>query len=117
MIGNVFLKNIRQDSSQGWGTWIAFNRPSVQKVQRRGGQVMSESDTLLKTTQMARALGVSISTIKRWVDSGALRASRTVGKHRLIRLDEAVRFAKAQGLPHADLESLPGAGAGAMSLD
>ena len=69
---------------------------------------MTASDTLLKTRQVASALGVSVSTIKRWVDSGMLRASRTVGKHRLIRLSEALRFARAHGLPYAGLEFLAG---------
>jgi MerR family transcriptional regulator, light-induced transcriptional regulator len=71
---------------------------------------MVASEMLLKTRQVAEALGVSVSTIKRWVDSGALRATRTVGRHRLIRLSEALRFARSQGLPHANLELLVGAG-------
>src|SRR3954471_14419857 len=69
---------------------------------------MTSSDSLLKTRQVARALGVSVSTIKRWVDSGTLRASRTVGKHRLIRRSEALRFARELGLPHEGLEALVG---------
>ena len=31
-------------------------------------------ETFLKTQQVAEALGVSVSTIKRWVDIGALAA-------------------------------------------
>jgi excisionase family DNA binding protein len=56
------------------------------------------TDTYLKTQQVARALGVSVSTIKRWVDSGAMTATRTLGKHRLIARSEAERFAREQGL-------------------
>ena len=73
--------------------------------------MMAASDTLLKTRQVAEALGVSVSTIKRWVDSGALGATRTVGRHRLIRLSEALQFARRWGLPRANLELLVGAGA------
>jgi len=69
---------------------------------------MTSSDSLLKTRQVARALGVSVSTIKRWVDTGVLPASRTVGKHRLIRRSEALRFAREQGLPHEGLDLLEG---------
>lgn len=76
---------------------------------------MSASDSMLKTRQVATALGVSVSTIKRWADSGELRASRTVGKHRLIRLSEALRLARDRGLPHGNLESL--AGLGLVHLD
>ncbi len=58
----------------------------------------TRNENYLKTQQVARALGVSVSTIKRWVDSGALQATRTLGKHRLIPRDEAARFAREQGL-------------------
>ncbi len=65
-------------------------------------------DPLLKTQQLAEALGVSMSTVKRWVDSGAIRATRTVGKHRLVSLAEAIRFAREQDLSLAGLEALAG---------
>jgi excisionase family DNA binding protein len=61
---------------------------------------------LLKTQQVARALGVSVSTVKRLVDSGVLPATKTVGRHRLIPLAEARAFARRQDLPRADLEML-----------
>ncbi|MFO0952535.1 MAG: helix-turn-helix domain-containing protein [Isosphaeraceae bacterium] len=67
---------------------------------------MSSRETLLKTQQVAQALGVSVSTIKRWVDAGALRAIRTVGKHRLVSLAEALRFAREHSMPLTGLESL-----------
>ena len=48
---------------------------------------------------LARSLGVSESSVKRWVDDGALVASRTAGGHRRIALAEAVRFVRASGTP------------------
>ncbi len=66
---------------------------------------MTASDPLLKTQQVAEAFGVSVSSIKRWVDSGVLQAARTSGKHRLIGLSEALRFARSKGLPISALES------------
>lgn len=65
---------------------------------------MAVGDSLLRTRQVAEALGVSVSTIKRWVDSDVLRATRTVGGHRLIPLAEAIHFARRQGLPTEGLE-------------
>ena len=65
---------------------------------------MTMGDRLLRTRQVATALGVSPSTVKRWVDLGILRASRTVGKHRLIASSETLRFARQRGMPHAGLE-------------
>ena len=76
---------------------------------------MPAPEPLLKTQQVAEALGVSASTIKRWVDSGALPASRTVGKHRLVSLGEAVRLAKAQALPAARIRALLGLGSSVVS--
>lgn len=69
---------------------------------------MPPTDPLLKTRQVALALGENVSTIKRWVDLGALDATRTLGKHHLIQLYEVFWFAREQGLPHAELERLEG---------
>ena len=41
---------------------------------------MPLTDPLLKTRLAASALGESVSTIKRWVDMGAVDATRTLGK-------------------------------------
>ena len=67
---------------------------------------MTMPDPLLKTQPIAEALGVSVSTVKRWVDSGALPGSRTVGKHRLVPLSEAVGFARRRGMSLERLEAL-----------
>lgn len=64
----------------------------------------SKPDTLLKTRQVARALGVGVSTIKRWVDSGEIQAHKTVGGHRLIAFADVSRFAWERGLPLMDLD-------------
>src|SRR5690242_20742267 len=73
---------------------------------------MAVTDVLLKTQQVATAFGVGVSTVKRWVDAGRLRAVRTVGGHRLIPDDEALRFAHSMGLHHVSLASLNGSADG-----
>ncbi len=60
---------------------------------------------LWKTQQVARALGLSVSTVKRLVDSGEIRAARTSGKHRLIEPAEARRYALERDLPFATPET------------
>lgn len=49
---------------------------------------------MLSTRELARAVGVSESSIKRWVDDGTIRSTRTVGGHRRIRRTDAVRFVR-----------------------
>jgi MerR family transcriptional regulator, light-induced transcriptional regulator len=47
---------------------------------------------------LAKAVGVSESSLKRWADEGRLSVERTAGGHRRITLSEAVRFVRRSGL-------------------
>jgi excisionase family DNA binding protein len=68
----------------------------------------SSSEVYLKTQMVADALGLSVSTIKRWVDSGTIHAVRTVGRHRLIPRSEALRMAVSLGLDSSRVRRLSG---------
>jgi MerR family transcriptional regulator, light-induced transcriptional regulator len=48
----------------------------------------------MRTQEVAERLRVSVSTVKRWVDSGAIQAVRTPGGHRQIPFSEVERMAK-----------------------
>lgn len=63
----------------------------------------------LSPRQLAHALGVSESSLKRWVDAGKIAAARTEGGHRKISLAEAVRFIRETGAPlaHPELLDMP----------
>jgi excisionase family DNA binding protein len=63
----------------------------------------------LSPRDLADALGVSESSLKRWVDAGKIAAFRTEGGHRRILVAEAVRFIRESGTPVArpDLLGLP----------
>lgn len=52
-------------------------------------------EAFLSPKDLALAIGVSESSLKRWVDSGSLRAVKTEGGHRRIPIQEAVRFVRA----------------------
>jgi MerR family transcriptional regulator, light-induced transcriptional regulator len=49
---------------------------------------------VLSPKDLALAIGVSESSMKRWADGGKLRATRTVGGHRRIPIGEAIRFVR-----------------------
>jgi excisionase family DNA binding protein len=65
--------------------------------------------TVLSPKELAQAIGVSESSIKRWVDSGTIPASKTAGGHRRIAMAEAVRFLRESQTPllHPDILGLP----------
>lgn len=48
--------------------------------------------------ELARTVGVSESSIKRWVDSGRIATTLTAGGHRRISLAEAMRFIRRDGI-------------------
>jgi len=57
---------------------------------------------LISPKQVARAIGVSESTLKRWCDRGLISMTKTVGGHRRMELDAVVRFLRDSG--HAIVE-------------
>lgn len=59
---------------------------------------MPKAKTSLSPRDLARAVGVSESSVKRWADDGLLEFVRTAGGHRRIRMAEAVRFVRAAGM-------------------
>lgn len=49
--------------------------------------------------EVAEIIGVSESTVKRWVDAGFINVHRTRGGHRRISRVEVVQFARHEGMP------------------
>jgi len=56
--------------------------------------------------EVSQALGVSETTIKRWVDAGVLPAHKTVGGHRRILVTDVLRMVRDGNFPFLDLSRL-----------
>ncbi|MGE0608130.1 MAG: helix-turn-helix domain-containing protein [Pirellulales bacterium] len=70
---------------------------------------------LLSPKQVARAIGVSESSLKRWCDSGLIQTVRTAGKHRKLLLSDVLRFIRERDfqLVSPELLGLPPTAPGA----
>lgn len=51
----------------------------------------------LSPKQLGKAIGVSESSLKRWIDDGLIDVIRTSGGHRRVELAEAIRFVRQRG--------------------
>lgn len=63
----------------------------------------------VSSAQVAEALGVGVSTIKRWVDDGILPAHRTAGGHRKLLLSDVMRLVHDHDFPRLNLGLLQAA--------
>lgn len=64
--------------------------------------------SILTPRELAKAIGVSESSVKRWVDHGQIEAMRTAGGHRRISVQEAGRYVRERSIPlvHPELLGL-----------
>lgn len=77
---------------------------------------------IISPRELAAAIGVSESSLKRWADDGQIRVSRTAGGHRRITIGDAIRFVRAIGAPLVrpellGLRDLPPPHEGLLSAD
>ncbi|HOW18813.1 MAG TPA: helix-turn-helix domain-containing protein, partial [Phycisphaerae bacterium] len=61
---------------------------------------------LLTPRQVARSIGVSEASLKRWCDKGAIPSIRTAGGHRRLPISGVVQFLRRTGYPVVQPEVL-----------
>lgn len=59
---------------------------------------------LFTTREAAERLGVSRSTVQRWIDANIIKAHRTVGKHRRVSETDLRRISAELGIPFRELD-------------
>ncbi|MEP0545989.1 MAG: cobalamin-dependent protein [Rhodothermales bacterium] len=67
---------------------------------------LSAREHTFSPRELATAVGVSESSMKRWIDAGELEAARTAGGHRRVSQREAVRFIRERALHVVDPAAL-----------
>jgi excisionase family DNA binding protein len=75
---------------------------------------------LVTPKQVAQAIGVSESSLKRWCDKGLLKTVRTAGGHRRLPLDGVVQYLRSSGqqIVRPELLGLPSTtGQGVLVID
>jgi hypothetical protein len=61
---------------------------------------------MISPKQFGQVIGMSESSLKRWIDSGHLQVTRTIGGHRRISVKEALRFIRTRSLEVKDSSPL-----------
>lgn len=75
--------------------------------QKESAKAVDES-SLVGPYEAARILRVGASTVQRWIDSGEIRAHRTIGGHRRIQMKDLLDFAKQKEIPVAPVREEQG---------
>jgi methanogenic corrinoid protein MtbC1 len=68
-----------------------------------------DASALVSPRDIANAIGASESSLRRWIDSGDIRVSRTAGGHRRVPLRDALQFIRKIGavIVHPEMLQLP----------
>jgi excisionase family DNA binding protein len=66
---------------------------------------MSQPSSTYSTSEVAKRLGISTQTVQRWVDSGQLKAWKTLGGHRRIEAEGVELLFRLHGVAVPDMQA------------
>jgi excisionase family DNA binding protein len=71
------------------------------------GNMMKNDIQYFNTEEVAKLLGVNISTIKRWTDAGKLKCTKTIGGHRKFYIPQIAEFLENNQIKSKDVQMFP----------
>lgn len=99
-------RSLHKSNGAPFGSCPLLPNPILRIALTASDSSLSVREYTFSPRELATAVGVSESSMKRWIDAGELEAARTAGGHRRVSQREAVRFIRDRALHVVDPSAL-----------